>query len=439
MKKRTVCGIDFGTSNTALSVVSDQSDVRLVNLEGQSQTIPSAIFFGAEDHGVLFGRAAISAYKARDEGRFMRSFKRALGTSLMSEGTTVGYKRLQFDEIIANFVSHVKSTAEAQTGDELEQVVVGRPVHFVDGSDEKNRQAQSQLEGIFKKSGFKDVRFQFEPIAAAFAHEAKLDDKEYMAVVLDIGGGTSDFSVIKLSQRYVNKPSRADDVLANTGIRIGGNDFDRKLSLQEFMPLLGMGTLMKDRGLTFPTAPFFDLSEWSKIQFMYAPKYKRQLLDTCRGAQEKDKIDRLVRVVEREQGHYLLGHVEDAKIALSADAATTTDLSFIENGLQLDITRSSFETAIADECEKIRAYTQECLKQAGVKGEDIDLVILTGGGTGIPAVQEVAKTEFPNARVSSENMLASVGLGLAYDASRTFLTPGQALGKHHKPGEKLEP
>ncbi len=416
-----VCGFDFGTSNTTLSVVHPTDGIRLIPLEGTHTTIPSAIFFGHDGTPPCFGRAALAAYTAREEGRFMRSFKRTLGTSLMSEGTMIGAQRVHFDDIIGHFVRYIKHSAENETGASLDHVVVGRPVHFVDGSDETDARAQSQLEHIFRKSGFKDIRFQFEPIAAAFSHEVRLDAREHKAMVMDIGGGTSDFSVIKLSQRYIQKTDRSDDILGNAGVRIGGNDFDRKLSLKEFMPLLGFGSKMATKNLDFPTSPFFDLSEWSKIQFMYTPKYKRQLLEFARDALAAKKIDRLVRMVEHEQGHLLLGHVEATKINLSSSDQTQVDLSFIETDLALTVTRESFESAIYDECDKIRTYTQDCLHQADIKGSQIDLVILTGGGTGIPLIQALAKEIFPNARISNENMLSSVGEGLGYDARRLFV------------------
>ncbi len=418
-----VCGIDFGTSNTAMSIMRrGDSTARLIALEAGHDTVPTAIFFPADAPQALYGRAAVAAYRDHQDGRFMRSLKRALGTSLMSEGTLVNGRRMAFEDIIAGFLSHIKKRAEGQLNQTLTHVVAGRPVHFVDNDPARDAQAQDQLEHAFRRAGFTDIRFQFEPIAAAFAHESQLtDDRDYLAVVLDIGGGTSDFSVLKLSRRYLDKADRQDDVLGNAGIRLGGNDFDKQLSLRNYMPLLGLGTTIGDRALPFPNSVFFDLSEWSKIPLVYAPKYRRDVVDMCKDANDGEKADRLRHVVNDEYGHALLDQVEHAKINLSSANQTVSDLGFITAALTCTATRAEFEAAITRECAAIAGTLDECTRQAGVKASDINLVILTGGGTGIPAVQNVARHTFPHARIASDNMLASVGLGLSYDAGRLFL------------------
>lgn len=418
-----VCGIDFGTSNTAMSVIGrGQDQARLVALADGADTIPTAIFFPADAPQPLYGRAAVTAYREHHEGRFMRSLKRALGTSLMAEGTIVNGRRMGFEDIIAGFLAHIKTTVEGQLDAPLTHVVAGRPVHFVDNDAHRDAQAQSQLEQAFRRAGFTDIRFQFEPIAAAFAHESQLpDNREYLAAVLDIGGGTSDFSIIKLSQQYLTKQNRQDDVLGNAGIRLGGNDFDKQLSLRDYMPLLGLGTTIDARALPFPSTVFFDLSEWSRIPFVYAPKYRREVADMCNRANDREKAARLRHVVNDEYGHALLDQVEQAKITLSAMDQAISDLRFISPGLACAPTRTGFEAAIERECTAIAQTLDACTRQAGVKASDINLVILTGGGTGIPVVQDVARRAFPHARIASDNMLASVGLGLSYDAARLFL------------------
>lgn len=351
----------------------------------------------------------------------MRSVKRVLGTSLMSEGTMIGMKRVSFSDIIATFLKHIKDRAEEVAHLTIDDVVMGRPVHFVDGDAAANAAAQNQLEACARQAGFKNIQFQYEPIAAAFAHEAKLpDDREYMGLVIDIGGGTSDFSVIKLSRQYQEKFDRSQDVLANTGIRIGGNDFDRRLSLAGFMPLLGMGSMMRDKGLTFPKGPFFDLSEWSRIPFTYTPKYKRDLENLCKEAADVHKVSRLMDVVSHEWGHTLLGCVEESKITLSQMMDYQADLSWIEKGLICLLTRRMFDDAVQDDVERIQNKMDDCLQQAGLYGSDINLVIMTGGGTAIPIIQDRVKISYPHARLSRANMMASVGMGLGYEAGRQY-------------------
>lgn len=418
-----VCGIDFGTSNTTIAIANSLDEsISMVPVEDHHVTIPSTIFFHSENTPVLFGRQAINAYVAREEGRFMRSFKRVLGTSLMKEGTIIGGQQTQFEHIISPFIEHVKNKAELRVDKEINSVVAGRPVHFVDGNRQADKVAESQLENIFVAAGFNDIRFQYEPIAAAFAHELTMGGHERLAVVMDIGGGTSDFTIMRLSEQHIQKTDRQDDILANAGIRIGGNDFDRALSLMSFMPLLGMGSLWGAKGLDFPLTPFFDLSELSKIQCMYTRKYKRDLSELIKQSIQKNLTQRLQFIVEEELGHTLMSSVEESKIKLSACDQVIADLSFIEAGLQALCERGQFEESLAGNLASIREAMNTCVSEAGVKAEAISLVILTGGGTAMPIIQDITRQLFPQADISDGNRLSSVGFGLACDAKRYYLS-----------------
>ncbi len=416
------CGIDFGTSNTTVALAHGSDDqITLVPVEEEHLTIPSTIFFPAESSMVMFGRKAINAHVAREEGRFMRSFKRVLGTSLMKEGTQISGTKTRFEKIIGHFIEDIKNKAELVVDRNIENVVAGRPVHFVDGNEKADKEAQIQLEAIFAAAGFNNIRFQYEPIAAAFAHELTMGDTERLAVVMDIGGGTSDFTIMRLSERYIKKQDRQEDILSNAGIRIGGNDFDRALSLKSFMPLLGLGSLWGSKGLGFPITPFFDLSELSKIQYMYTHKYKRDLRALIGQSTDKYLTQRLLSIVEEEQGHTLMASVEETKIQLSSCEQTTADLSFIEAGLQAHIKRTEFEESLQASIDNIQITINDCIGMANVKAEDVALVILTGGGTAIPMLQQITHRIFPNAEVSDGNRLSSVGFGLACDARRYYL------------------
>lgn len=422
MHRSIACGIDFGTSNTTVAIAQENIDqITLVPLEEEHLTIPSTIFFPAESPRVVFGRKAINAHVAQEDGRFMRSFKRVLGTSLMKEGTHISGRKTKFEHIIGHFIEDIKNKAELLVDREIQYVVAGRPVHFVDGNDKADKEAEGQLEAIFTAAGFKHIRFQYEPIAAAFAHELTMGDAERLAVVMDIGGGTSDFTVMKLSECYINKQDRQEDILSNAGVRIGGNDFDRALSLKCFMPLLGLGSQWGSKGLGFPITPFFDLSELSKIQYMYTQKYKRDLKELISQSNNKILTHRLLSIVEEEQGHTLMSAVEETKIQLSSYDQTTADLSFIEANLQAHIDRMQFEDSLYGNLESIQKTINDCIVMAGVKADDVALVILTGGGTAIPLIQKITRRIFPHAEISDGNRLSSVGFGLACDARRYYL------------------
>ncbi|GAB4035141.1 Hsp70 family protein [Spirosoma jeollabukense] len=412
------CGIDFGTSNSSIAIDKD-GEISLVPVENAQVTIPSAIFFQRSDNKAFYGRMAVNLFFDRQDGRFMRSLKRVLGTSLMKQGTLVNGASMNFTSIITSFLKQLKNKADAVAGQELEHVVMGRPVHFVDNDPAADARAQDELRAIAQRIGFKHIEFQFEPIAAAFAHEAQLSG-ERLAIVADLGGGTSDFTVIRLSNKYIHKADRTSDILANTGIRVGGNDFDKELSLAAIMPELGYRSTYGEKFLEVPLKPFHDLAEWSKVNFLYTPKIIQQVRQLLHQSHDKKRYRRLLNVLEHETGHTLLAAAEGAKIALSDQYEYKTIFDFIEADFSIAIQRSVFEEAIREDVDKIAASARQCLMEAGVRNEDIDLVILTGGTTEVYSVQAEFKRLFPNAAIADENKLSSVGLGLAYDSQNKF-------------------
>jgi hypothetical chaperone protein len=272
----SICGLDFGTSNTTLGTIGGREPV-LTALEAGQTTIPSAIFYEV-DGAVLIGHKAIKAYVEGASGRLMRSLKSVLGTSLIDETTQLGRERTSFRNVIASYLGAVKRRAERATGHELRDVVHGRPVHFVDNAPHADCKAEQTLREIAREVGFDEVTFQFEPIAAALDYERQISTEE-IALVADIGGGTSDFSIVRLGPKRHGKIDRATDILANDGVRIGGTDFDRQLSLGVVMPLFGFGSAMKRPGLDVPSSYFHDLATWSNINRMYEP---RVMTDTHR-------------------------------------------------------------------------------------------------------------------------------------------------------------
>ncbi|MEZ0226844.1 MAG: Hsp70 family protein [Alphaproteobacteria bacterium] len=412
------CGIDFGTSNSSIAL-GDAAGARLLPVEGEDVTLPSALFYPATAPLPAFGRAAQKLFFEGEEGRFMRSLKRILGTSLMDQGTVVNGKPRAFEEIIGQFIAYIKTSAEKHLNHGLEQVVMGRPVHFIDGDTEGDRRAEAQLEKIAKAVGFRHVAFQYEPVAAAFAHEVKVTG-EKRALVADIGGGTSDFTVIKVSSRYVTRADRSQDILGHSGVRIGGNDFDKALSLGSFMPELGYRTTYGQKNFDVPLAPFHDMSEWSKVNFLYTPKMRQEMRAIFQESRAPEKFGRFVSALEKEAGHRILAAVEAAKIDLTSQEKTQAGLGFLESGLQVEPTRHAFNEVILPHVDKISAEISECLARAGVKDGDIEIVILTGGPTETPLLRDMITARFPSAPVSEENKLSSVALGLGHDAARRF-------------------
>lgn len=429
-----VAGIDFGTTNSS-AAISNGDAPKMVKLEQSFDTIPTALYFPNNKPGVYFGRDAlaraidnesITGYddKEDDNGRFMRSIKRALGTNLMTSGTLVKGKMLTFDRIILYFMQHLKDKIDAAANEPVENVVVGRPVHFVDNDPAGDQRAQDELKKIALDAGFKNIEFQYEPIAAAFAHERNLN-KEQLAAVIDIGGGTSDFTIIRLGGNLINKLDRSDDVLANSGTRIGGNDFDRCLALSEFMPEFGKGTTYGGRTaydpvLTVPVGHFHDLSDWGRVNTLYTYKNINNVKKCLWQAHDKERYGRLLEVMEKQLGHKVLSSVEKTKIHLTDNDIANITLDFLSDAPAFSVPRDKLEESISSLISKISDIANECVVMAGIKPNDVGLVVLTGGSTEVPYVREALCKIFKNAEISGDNKLASVGLGLTYDAMRRF-------------------
>src|ERR1700709_2242569 len=215
----SICGLDFGTSNTTLGILDGDLPV-LAELEAGYSTIPSAIFYEV-DGAVLIGRKAVDSYVEGAPGRLMRSLKSVLGTSLLDQTTRLGRERVSFRDVIAYYLGAVKRRAEQTMGRELRDVVHGRPVHFVDNAPDSDRKAEETLRVIARGIGFDQVTFQFEPIAAALEYERQIGSEE-VALIADIGGGTSDFSIVRLGPDRHVRAGRPADILANDCVRIWG-------------------------------------------------------------------------------------------------------------------------------------------------------------------------------------------------------------------------
>ena len=223
-----VCGLDFGTSNSTVGVLKDGQPA-MVPLEQDAghqwqTTLPSALFFSFEDDQVSFGRQAISRYTAGEPGRLMRSMKNIMGSAFMGETTQVKRRHYTFEEIIGFFVQSLKQRAEQYLGEEagpVDAVVLGRPVFFNDDNPELDREAEQRLQNVAQSVGFSQVSFQYEPIAAAFDYERQVQHEE-LALIVDIGGGTSDFTIVRLSPDRHALTDRRDDFLANHGVHTAG-------------------------------------------------------------------------------------------------------------------------------------------------------------------------------------------------------------------------
>ncbi len=412
-------GLDFGTSNSTMGRVGADGVPHLLPLEDGKPTIPSVLFFSFEDDRLYFGRQAVAEYVTGADGRLMRSLKSVLGTALIGDTTRVKARSYGFVEILGLFIAELKSRAETEMGETVDTVVCGRPVHFVDDDPVADAEAQQQLEGAVRAQGFRHIDFQYEPIAAALDYERQVRS-ERLALIVDLGGGTSDFSVVRVSPERARASDRSADILSTAGVHVGGTDFDRLLSMARIMPELGLGTMTKDGKRHLPVAPYYDLSTWHRINRLYNAQALRDLRGTRREAQAAERVQTMIELIEDRLGRRLVGAVEAAKIELSDADVTSFAFPVRDKVIAASITIDDFTQALANSVERIEGTIAETLKRAGIGADQIDSLILTGGSTQVPAIASRLEALFPAAELVRTDVLGSVGLGLAMDAQRKF-------------------
>lgn len=399
-------GIDFGTSNSALGLAVN-GQPWLVELEPGEKTLPTAVFF--DPRGAMrLGSEANQALIDGAEGRYMRALKSVLGTPLLRETRPIGGKRQSLLDVVAQFLATLKSRTEDQIRQPVTGVVSGRPVHFHSKDADRDAQAERDLRDAYEMAGFSRIRFLAEPEAAALAARDLKPDE--IGLVVDIGGGTSDFTLFR-------KQGGKVEVLASHGIRLGGTHFDRALSLAHAMPLFGAGTQLKrtlaDGLLPMPTALFNDLATWQKIPFLYTRETLAKVRDLQAHAVERDKLARLVEVIEAELGHDVAFAVEAGKIAANGGATSEIDLSLVEKGLSATLTPEDLTRALAGFQAELVEAISETLTQAGLAPEAVGAVVYVGGSSLMHVVERACAKVLPEARAIREEAFTAVVDGLA--------------------------
>ncbi|MEM9584694.1 MAG: Hsp70 family protein [Pseudomonadota bacterium] len=406
-----ILGVDFGTSNSAAGFTLEGRS-QLVELAPDQQTLPSTFFFDFDTRATLIGTPANEALIEGADGRFMRALKRVLGTPLMHEERQILNERVTFVEVIARYLGHIKSRAEAECGLVFDRALSGRPVVFHGADDPREAQAEADLRACYLAAGFEDVAFMAEPEAAALASDAP----DGLGLIVDIGGGTSDFSVFRRDANGVH-------ILLNHGLRIGGTDFDRAINIAKVMPLLGKGSEIGDvfgpGSSTAPNAIFNNLATWEKIPFQYTAQNRRMAAEMARLAREPEKLQRLEACLEHELGHDLAFAVETGKIAANAEGARAViALDVLERGLSVPITAEDMQNALAEFATALRAGAVETLQRADLEATELEQVIYVGGSSLMRVVSSAMQAEFPACQHSYSNVFTAVADGLAIAAGR---------------------
>lgn len=401
-------GLDFGTSNTAAGVMAGNQPY-VIPLEPGEQTLPTAVFIDFADKKYVYGSQAARAMREGAEGRFMRALKSILGTPLAREPRRLLNERITLIEVIARFLSEIRERAQAHTHMTFDTALSGRPVRFHSASDERDAQALADLTEAYMLAGFSHVDFLPEPEAAALAA-----DVMGRSLIVDIGGGTSDFTLC-------DRTGGETRVIHSTGLRLGGTDFDKALSLDFAMPLFGygaeIGAELGARTHTAPKAVFHDLASWEKIPFVYDAALLREVARWTRLAPDPEPFERLTEVLESHLGHDIAYAVEAGKIAANGNASGRIDLREVERGLAVELLQQAMNATLADHAAQIAAQAMATLHEADVAPETIDNVVFVGGSSLLGAVRDAMARCLPDAKPVNTQVFTAVVHGLAIAAA----------------------
>lgn len=364
---------------------------------------------------VQFGLQSLAQYmECPDEVWFVKSPKSFLGAS--------GLKPQQvalFEDLVCAMMLHIRHQAEQQAGEVIDQAVIGRPVNFQGlGGEEANRQAEGILDRAARRAGFNDVVFQFEPVAAGLDFEATLT-REQRVLVVDIGGGTTDCSLLLMGPQWQNKRERQASLLGHSGCRVGGNDLDIMLAFRQLMPLLGMGG-QTEKGTALPILPWWNavaINDVPAQSDFYSTATGRQLADLVRDARQPDLVALLQKVWRQRLSYRLVRSAEESKIALSGQAEYQVDLDFVRDSLHTLLRQSDLNAAVEQPLQRILEQVTLTLEASHEKP---DVIYLTGGSARSPLIRQALSTLLPGLPVMGGDDFGSVTAGLARWAGVVF-------------------
>jgi hypothetical chaperone protein len=424
-------GLDFGTTNSAISVAAPDGTVRLAKFPEagrSSETFRSILYFFHpldRDSGgrlVAAGPEAIESYLTSEtRGRLIQSLKSFLASRSFTQ--TVLYKSFyKLEDLIGLIIQELKSVAEHQFGALDAAVVVGRPVRFSGAQNQEDDEfAIDRLKRAVQHAGFQDVYFEHEPIAAAYRYEQELDHDE-LVLIADFGGGTSDFSLLPLGPSVRNGKQGEREILGTDGVAIAGNDFDSKLIRHLVAPELGLGGqyLSHKKLLPVPSSLFKELERWHYLSFLKTKQTMDMLNRIKLEALQPQKIENLIHVINEDLGFKLYRAIEHTKVELSETQTNT--FKFVDSPISIEsgVTRSEFESWIDPYIREMASCIDRLLEKSNIHASDVDSVFMTGGSSFVPAVRNLFAEKFGSSKLKGGGELTSVAEGLGLRALSLF-------------------
>lgn len=425
-------GIDFGTTNSSMALAARDHGVQILSFPFAGHSTPSyrSVLYleqmktaaGARRMHSLTGPAAIEHYlDAEEKGRLIQSLKSHLPSKLLTSTNIFG-RNYAVEDLISRILKDLRLAAEEQWGRKIHSAVVGRPVRFVgSNSDEDDDFAVSRLRMAFQHAGFEQVEFELEPVAAAWAYESTLD-RDQLILIGDFGGGTSDFSLLRVGPGVRARGRAQEDLLGSGGVGLAGDAFDARIVHHLVSPALGSNSEARSMGKLLPAVPswvYARLEHWHHLSFLRTNNVREILKRAAVLALEPEKIEALSMLIEEDLGYQLHQAVQQVKFELSHQPSAEFRFHYANIDLRIALTRDDFEAWIQEDLRQLEQCIDALLDKAGVLPSQVDRVFLTGGTSFVPAVNRLFTTRFGKQRISRGNEFTSVAHGLALRAAET--------------------
>ena len=426
-------GIDFGTTNSSIARANGEAGVELVSflLRGAETSAFRSVLYleqfkspsGIKRAHSFTGPAAIERYlEAGEKGRLIQSLKSHLSSRSLT-GTEVFGRRYRLEDLLSRIVTDLRQHAERQFGRPVWHAMVGRPVRFVGAETEDDDLfAVGRMREAFIRAGFEQVDFEMEPVAAAYAYEATLDHDE-LILIGDFGGGTSDFSLLRVGPGVRARGRMKTDLLGNSGVGLAGDAFDARIIRKLVSPALGSNSEARSLNKILPAVPawiYANLERWHYLSFLRTNPVREILKSARIRALEPEKIEALIALIEQDLGFELHQAVQQVKYELSRGREAEFRFCNETLDLRIPVTRIQFEGWIADELRAVERCVDGLLRSSGVDAREVDCVFLTGGSSFVPAVRRIFEERFGAGRIRGGNEFTSVAHGLALCAAEAF-------------------
>ncbi len=417
-----IAGLDFGTTNSAFAICEDGS-VRVVNINntGSGERTLRSVVYVDNRREMSIGQKAIDMYTGTGgrSCRFLQSLKTFLADKDFT-GTAIFGRRYSIEELISCILKEIKRVGDEHAGRSINEVILGRPVKFSDDPN-KDKLAEERLLSAALKAGFKTVGFEFEPIAATLAYLERMKEGQEETVLMgDFGGGTSDFTVMRLHPKMrLTADEKRERILSVGGVYVGGDTFDSRIMYDKLTPYFGRDLVTRDmsgKPLRMPAWIMYSLCERHTIPFLRDNKTLEIIREIQRTTDTPGLVENLYHVIHENRGFSIFQAIEKAKTQLSS--ASTAVICYQDSHLNIEtrITREEFESCIADDLQRITRCVQSTLERAAVGHDGIDRVLLTGGSSFVPAVRRIFSAMFGEDKLVNLDAFTSVAHGLAVSA-----------------------